>query len=191
MQYPAQYESQVSLDDGGRIYLRPIKADDMEHMTKLFEKFSPETVYFRFFSAMRAMPIDRLKKFCDIDYENQMAVVAYVLEDGDESLLGVARYVVTPQEGGAEISVVVADAWQKRTIGTRLLQHLARVAKDRGIDTFHGLIMSHNRKALGMLRNAGFKFKESAAGYDTRHIEFNLSDVDLPDGDESESAGAT
>lgn len=191
MEYPAQYESQCSLDDGTRVYLRPIKADDIGHMAKMFEKFSPESIYFRFFSAMRAMPIDRLKEFCDIDYDNQMAVVAYVIEDGDESLLGVARYVVTPEEGGAEISVIVADAWQKRTIGTRLLQHLVRVAKDRGIDKFHGLIMSHNRKALGMLRNSGFEHQESAAGYDTRHIEFNLSDVDLPPDVESEGSGTS
>ena len=62
MEYPAQYETQCSLDDGTRIYMRPIKADDIDHMAKLFEKFSPETIYFRFFSAMRAMPIDKLKE---------------------------------------------------------------------------------------------------------------------------------
>ena len=179
MDYPAQYESTFTLDDGTDIHVRPIRADDIDHMAKLFEKFSPETIYFRFFSAMRSMPIDRLKKFCDIDYENQMALVAYIVESSDESLLGVARYVVIPEErNAAEFAVVVADAWQNRTIGTNLLQRLVDVAKEQGIETFVGLVMDANRKALGIIKNSGYKFKESAFEPGIRRVDFKLSDID-------------
>jgi len=179
VEYPAQYESRFTLKDGTEIHVRPIRADDIDHMAKLFEKFSPETIYFRFFSAMRSMPIDRLKQFCDIDYENQMALVAYIVENGGESLLGVARYVVIPEQpGAAEFAVVVADAWQNRTIGTNLLQRLVDVAKKQGIQTFVGLVMDENRKALGMIRNSGYKFKESAYEPGIRRVEFMLSDID-------------
>jgi acetyltransferase len=148
-------------------------------MAKLFEKFSPETVYFRFFSAMRSMPIDRLKKFCDIDYENQMALVACSVDNGDETLLGVARYVLLPEQSrSAEFAVVVADAWQNRRIGTNLLQRLVDVAKQQGIETFVGLVMDENRKALGIIRNSGYKFKESAYEPGIRRVEFTLSDID-------------
>lgn len=177
--YPAQYESTFTLNDGTGVRVRPIRADDIDHMAKLFEKFSPETVYFRFFSAMRSMPIDRLKKFCNIDYENQMALVACTMEDGDESLLGVARYVVIPEQPGtAEFAVVVADTWQNKKIGTHLLQRLVDVAKKQGIQAFVGLVMDENRKALGIIRNSGYKFKESAYEPGIRRVEFTLSDID-------------
>ena len=180
MDYPAQYESQFTLDDGTAVYVRPIKTDDIDHMARLFEKFSPETVYFRFFSAMKSMPIDSLRKFCNVDYETQMALVAYILENDDETLLGVARYVATPKEGGAEFAVVVADAWQNRKIGTNLLQGLIEVAKNNGIETFRGLIMQENRKALGIIRNSGYKYTESAYEPGIRQVEFRLSDIGLP-----------
>ncbi len=180
MDYPARYESQFTLDDGTEVHVRPIKTDDIDHMARLFEKFSPETVYFRFFSAMKSMPIDSLRRFCNVDYETKMAVVAYILEDGDETLLGVARYVATPEEGGAEFAVVVADAWQNRKIGTNLLQRLIEVAKNNGIETFRGLVMDENRKALGIIRNSGYKFTESAYEPGIRKVEFRLSDITLP-----------
>lgn len=177
MDYPARYESQFSLDDGTPVYVRPIRATDVDHMMKLFEKFSPETVYFRFFSAMKSMPIDKLREFCDIDYDTQMALVAYVMEDGEESLVGVARYVVTPEEGGAEFAVVVADEWQNRKIGTNLFQRLVEAAKDRRIETFHGLVMNENIKALGIIRNSGYKYQKSVLEPGIAQVEFKLSDI--------------
>ena len=180
MDYPAQYESRFTLDDGTEVHVRPIKADDVDDMARLFEKFSPETVYFRFFSAMKSMPIDKLREFCEIDYDRQMAVVAYVLNDGREDLLGVARYVATSDEGVAEFAVVVADAWQNKNIGTNLFQRLVEAAKDRGIVVFQGLVIQENRKALGIIRNSGYKFEESAYEHDIRKVEFKLSDITFP-----------
>lgn len=174
MEYPAQYESKFWLDDRTEIYIRPIRPDDVSRMLGLFEEFSDETVYLRFFSAIKSMSIDTLRYLCEIDYENHMALVAYVLNNSDEVLVGVARYIVTPDEGGAEFAVVVADSWQNRGIGTALLRNLIEAAKDRGIEKFHAPVRYENRKALGMFRNAGYGFTQSAYEPGVSRVEFGL-----------------
>jgi len=177
MEYPTKYKSKFQLDDGTEIYVRPIKPTDIDHMAKLFKKFSPQTVYFRFFSALKSMPIDRLRSFCNIDYEHEMALVASIRDRTGETLLGVARYAVTPDRGGAEFAVVVADAWQNRKIGTNLFERLVDIAKDHGIETFHGLVMEENRRALGMIRNSGYKYKEVPGGHGVTRIDIELRSV--------------
>ncbi len=174
MEYPPQYESKFWLDDGTEIYIRPIRPDDVGRMARLFEEFSDGTVYLRFFSAIESMSIEKLRYFCEIDYEDHMALVAYVLDNADEVLVGVARYVATPDEEGAEFAVVVADSWQNRGIGTTLLRNLIEAAKDRGIEKFHAPVKYENRKALGMFRNAGYRFTQSAYEPGVSRVEFGL-----------------
>jgi acetyltransferase len=176
MEYPAQYESKFRLDDGTEIYVRPIRPDDVDRMARLFEEFSDETVYLRFFSAIKSMSIEKLRYCCEIDYENHMALVASILNNSDEILVGVARYVVTPNEGGGEFAIVVADSWQNRRIGTTLLRNLIEAAKDRGIERLHAPVRYENRKALAMFRNAGYRFTQSTCEPGVSRVEFGLTE---------------
>jgi acetyltransferase len=73
-----------------------------------------------------------------------------------ESLIGVARYVRDENGDAAEFAIVVADAWQGRGIGTRLLAKLIEVARRRGLKRLYGQILGTNRPMLGFVRKLGF-----------------------------------
>ncbi|RJP17427.1 MAG: N-acetyltransferase [Candidatus Abyssobacteria bacterium SURF_5] len=155
-EYPEQYKRRVTLADGTEISLRPIKPTDEDLMIELFNSFSKETIYFRFFSTLKYMPKDQLEKMTHIDYEKQMAIVALVDEDGRERMVAVGRYTLekdNPDE--AEFAIVVQDSYQKRGIGTEVLRHLAHVAKLQGVRVIVGYIMNENVRMFGVLRKSG------------------------------------
>lgn len=155
-EYPEKYNKTVVLADGTEIFLRPIKPTDDELMVELFNSFSKETVYFRFFSTLKYMPKEQLEKMTHIDYEKQMAIVALVREGERERMVAVGRYTLekeNPDE--AEFAIVVQDAYQRRGIGTEVLRHLAHVAKLQGVRVIVGYIMNENVRMFGVLRKSG------------------------------------
>ena len=59
---------------------------------------------------------------------SQAALIATVNENGTEIEIGVARYAMNPDGESCEFALVVADAWQHRGIGSRLMQALMEAA---------------------------------------------------------------
>jgi acetyl coenzyme A synthetase (ADP forming)-like protein len=158
--YPSRWEADVVVADGGTVHVRPIKPSDAAALRALHERLSPETVYFRFFTALPHLAPAMLERFVNVDYVNRMALVA---ELGDE-LIGVARYDRlpggSPPEGSAgpdaEVAFTVDDAHQGRGIGTILLEHLAVVARDNGIARFVADTLPNNQRMLRVFHDAGF-----------------------------------
>jgi acetyltransferase len=99
-----------------------------------------------------------------------MALAATAMLDG-ETLIGVARYVLDKNDESAEFAIVVADAWQGRGIGRRLLGKLIEVARERGLRRLYGEILATNRPMLELVRKLGFKLG--------RHEDATLTRVSL------------
>lgn len=87
-----------------------------------------------------------------------MALAATTLLGG-ETLIGVARYVLDKSNESAEFAIVVADAWQGRGIGKRLLAKLIEVARQRGVKRLYGEVLGTNRPMLEFVRKLGFKLE--------------------------------
>jgi len=87
-----------------------------------------------------------------------MALAATVMIDGKETLIGVARYVRDKEGQAAEFAIVVADAWQGRGIGRRMMEKLIATARGRGVTTLYGDILSLNTHMYALLRRLGFAF---------------------------------
>jgi acetyltransferase len=85
-----------------------------------------------------------------------MALAATTMLGGAETLIGVARYVRDQDDQSAEFAIVVADSWQGRGIGGRLLGKLAEVARRRSLKRLYGDILAVNRPMLGLVRKLGF-----------------------------------
>ena len=85
-----------------------------------------------------------------------MALAATTMLGGGETLIGVARYVSDRDSPSAEFAIVVADAWQGRGIGRRLLAKLADVARRRRVPRLYGDILRVNRPMLELVRKLGF-----------------------------------
>jgi acyl-CoA synthetase (NDP forming)/GNAT superfamily N-acetyltransferase len=150
--YPADYEADVVLADGGTVHVRPIRPDDGGRIAALHHRLSPETVYLRFFTPLPSLSPAMLERFVHVDYTDRLALVAELGPD----ILAVARYDRLPGQDAAEVAFVVDDAHQGRGIGILLLEHLAAAAAERGIRRFVAETLPTNDKMLSVFHAAGF-----------------------------------
>ncbi|MEO0082494.1 MAG: GNAT family N-acetyltransferase [candidate division WOR-3 bacterium] len=153
--YPEEFEARATLKDGTAIFIRPIKPTDEPQMRDLFYSFSKDTVFYRFFSYLKAMPHEKLSKFVNVDYESEMAIVAALKHAGEEKLIGSARYYIDKATGLAEYAIEVQDDFQNRGVGTALFNHLIKVAKMKGVRGFVGYVLDTNTRAYRLLTKTG------------------------------------
>jgi GNAT superfamily N-acetyltransferase len=149
----------------GRIGLAQLEPSDREPLLRLFYRLSPETLYRRFMSPVarpEQVPVDRL---LDVDHRDREAIVAV----GDGEIVGVARYFRQPGSDTAEMAVVVADAWQRQGLATRMLGALAERASAVGIQWFTMTMLADNRPILGLVRRVdpGARLDLSHGVYET------------------------
>ena len=158
--YPNQYEDRATLKDDTELLIRPIRPEDAPLFLDLFNALSPQSVYFRFFSAMRSIRPDMLARFTQIDYDREMALVAlHPLPDAEPRMLGVARVIVERNGRDAEFSVLVRDAWQGRGVGAELLRRCLDVARQWRLAKVWGIVLPDNRNMIALGRKLGFDVK--------------------------------
>ena len=114
--------------------------------------------HFRFMTGLRELTREMLIRFTQIDYDRELALVG-VVERGDrETQIAVARYARVDPES-AHIAIVVADEWQGKGIGRRLLEMLMEAARARGIVRLEGEVLAENTPVRALLAGLGFSFR--------------------------------
>lgn len=163
--YPRQIESHFTTRSGERVLIRPVKPTDESLLRDLFYGLSRETIYQRFFGAKKYMPHENLQRFCTIDYDAEMTLVATVCENDLERVVGWALYSA-PRAGGrlSEVAFVVADDWQGRGVGTQLLRRLIEVAEARGVRGFVAQTLATNSRMLRVFEKCGYPVEERPNG---------------------------
>jgi len=81
-------------------------------------------------------------------------------EGGREIEIGVARYITNPDARTCEFALVVADAWQRKGLGRRMLERLIEVARWRKLSTMEGHILAGNQSMLGLCKKLGFEISD-------------------------------
>ncbi|MEO0077535.1 MAG: GNAT family N-acetyltransferase [candidate division WOR-3 bacterium] len=153
--YPEEFETRTRLKDGTELFIRPIRPTDEPQMRDLFYSFSKDTVFYRFFSYLKAMPHEKLTKFVNVDYESEMAIVACLKQGGEEKIIGSARYYVDRATGLAEYAIEVQDGWQNRGAGSALFEHLMRIARIKGVKGLVGYVLDSNTRAYRLMTRTG------------------------------------
>jgi RimJ/RimL family protein N-acetyltransferase len=149
--YPEDLERDVTLRDGARLRLRPIRPEDQDRLIAFHERLSRYTAYQRFFAAMRRLPPDWARWLANVDYERRLALIAEHGPPGAAELVGVARYEPTDRPDTAEIAFVILDGWQDRGLGTLLLDALLAAAAARGITRFRAHVLATNSRMIDLL----------------------------------------
>lgn len=153
--YPWELGREVVARDGTRLQLRAIRADDAPRLMALHSRLSAQTVYQRFFSALRRLPTDWARYLAEVDYRRRLALV--VERDGPEGieLVGVGRYEPTGSPGRAEVAFVIEDRWQGRGLGSALFDALLAAAEPRGIHEFSADVLMSNTRMLDLIARRG------------------------------------
>jgi RimJ/RimL family protein N-acetyltransferase len=144
----------------GRVSLSRLERSDGEALRRLFYRLSPESLYRRFHSPVVYPEQTRPERLLDVDHRDREAVLAVV----DGEIVGVARYVRQPRAGDADLAVVVADAWQRQGLATRMVTALGQLAASIGIERFSVTVQADNVRALALLKRLGMSGGSYAQG---------------------------
>lgn len=153
--YPEQYEHTAEFGDV-EVFIRPIKPTDEAMERAFFYLLSDETVYYRFFNILKALPHEKIQPFVNIDYREEMALVALLGEPGDEEIVSIGRFKIDPSDNFAEVAFVVRDDWQNRGIGTHLMNKLFEIAREKGVDGLKADVLAGNKKMLHVFHKCGY-----------------------------------
>jgi acyl-CoA synthetase (NDP forming)/RimJ/RimL family protein N-acetyltransferase len=149
--YPAHWEADVVLRDGGVVHLRPIRPDDAPAVERFHAGQSAESVYLRFFAPLQRLTARELDRFTQVDHVDRVGLVATLGDD----IVGIGRYDRVA-EATAEVAFNISDPHQGRGVGSVLLEHLAAAARERGIDRFVADVLPENRKMIAVFGEAGY-----------------------------------
>jgi acetate---CoA ligase (ADP-forming) len=161
----------VILRDGRTLRLRPPRRDDADALLEFFRSLSEHSLYLRFhgYSALDARLVEPL---LEPDWVERGALLGALADTDGEQVVAVANYVRLRDPVVAEAAFAVADAHQRRGIGTRLLERLAARASEIGIERFVAEVLADNRDMLGVFEAAGFEL--------TRELEGGELEVQFP-----------
>jgi len=173
--YPNEYEVFATTEEGLDLFIRPIKPEDTPLLVDLFNSMSPGNVYFRFFMHLKSLTPKMLASLTQIDYDHDMALVAFDRNGKEDKILGVARFMTKPGETKPGFAVTVGDPWQGKRIGETLMKQLLAIARERGIPSLWGVVLAENVNMLSLVKEMGGELKRSSDvdGYDVRiHLSF-------------------
>jgi GNAT superfamily N-acetyltransferase len=174
----------VTLHDGGRILIRPLRPGDRSELAERYLELSPEARRLRFFNAPERLSDRLLDYLMDVDGDDRAALAAFAVDEDGTPGVGIARYARSLDDPAtAEAAVTVLDRHQNRGIATALLHRLADDARGKGISTFTASVMWENRKLLDGLRAFGAVVEPSEPGVASVRIALPGPDEQAPSGD--------
>jgi len=155
--YPFQYMREVVLENGVPALIRPIRPEDEPLIYELFKTVSEETIVFRFNQRLSDMPHERLARYCQLDYERELAFVALVRKGPQkERIIADVRMLKMPDLETAELAIIVADEWQGHGIGTMLIDYCITIARELEVKTLWMEILRTNARMLHLAKGSGF-----------------------------------
>lgn len=162
--YPSQYVSPWTLHDRTEVTIRPIRPEDEPLMLKFHQIISEESVYLRYANLVKLsqrITHDRLSRLCFIDYDREMALVGDRTnpETGEHEIIGVGRLSKLHGTNEAEFSMLVADPFQRRGLGTEFLRRLIQIARDEKLDRITAEILSNNMAMQRISEKLGFQME--------------------------------
>ncbi len=156
--YPIQYIEPVILKDGTIVQLRPIHPADGDHAYEFREKLSPESIHDRFLGYNPKITPRLTEYMTVIDYKRHMAMIAEVTHKGEKEIIGVGR-IAKDGDDTAEFSIIIADAWHGKGLGTIMSDYMISVAKDIGYKKIYSLVFNKNKPMLEILKSDGFQIR--------------------------------
>jgi len=163
-----RWREEWTLADGARVACRPIRPDDAAIEQAFVRGLSSESRHFRFMADIRELSPEMLARFTHVHYPHDLALIVTRGEGGAEQEIAVARYIALPEPGLCEFALAVADGWQGRGVGYRLMQTLMRFAREAGYVRMEGYVLAANHKMLELMQALGFTIGASDEGPQVR-----------------------
>jgi len=174
LHYPQELEHYDTLRDGTQIFLRPIKPPDEPALSEMLYSLSEASVQKRYMTRTRAFPHRDIQQLTNIDYRNDLAIVGVVPGVSGDEIVAIGQYFLDPKTQAAEVAFLVQDEWQKKGLGTLLLDYITKVARQRGVKRFYAKVLPNNKPMLTIFYNSGYKVNTEFDG-EVYNITYDLT----------------
>ena len=162
--YPARYVMPWKLMDGLEVLLRPIRPEDEPMESEMLSTLSEQALVGRFFQSVRKISHEMLTRYCNIDYDREMAIVAELKEAGRKRLIGIGRIIIDTDFRKGEFAVLVHDDFQRKGLGYKLVDMLIGIAHEKGLQKVYGIVLTDNKRMLRICRELGFTVRDMPDG---------------------------
>jgi GNAT superfamily N-acetyltransferase len=173
----ASYDKTATLKNGIEVKVRSIRPDDKNRLVEAFKNLDPESIYTRFFHHKKMLTDEELTSATELDFENAVALVVTTGEGENETIIGAGRYVVIDETSKlrcAEVAFTVEEDYHRQGIARILLQHLASIAREKGLSHFVAEVLPENRGMLTVFSRSGLSMKKEFGG-DAVHVTLSLT----------------
>jgi GNAT superfamily N-acetyltransferase len=171
-------EENWHLRGGIEVNVRSVESRDAPRLVRFFQDLSSQSRYLRFLSHLPGLSTEVLDGLIKADGQDHLGLVVLTRREG--AIVADARLAkVTP--GKAEFALVVADGWQAKGIGRRLLAKIIEVARSSGYATLQADYLSENRRMIGLMRDARFQFHRLPGDGPVGHACLDLNWDRVPD----------
>jgi RimJ/RimL family protein N-acetyltransferase len=161
------FEATAALRDNRPLRIRAIRPSDKAALRAGFRRLSRQSVYFRFHGVKRALSERELVYFTEIDFRGHVALVAALIDGGQEHLVGVGRYVEsdrTQRTRRAELAFAVDEDHQGLGVASVLLKCLTRIGRKQGIEEFIAFVLPENQAMIDVFHHSGLPVRQISGG---------------------------
>jgi RimJ/RimL family protein N-acetyltransferase len=173
MSEAASFSTTELLRNGRRVEIRALRPGDRDELLAAAGRTSDQSLYRRFFGVRRTFSDEEVASFVNIDFVDEVALLAVARESGREVIAGGGRYIAV-QPGTAELAFMVVDEFQGLGLASALLRHLTALARAAGLREFVAEVLSNNTAMLRVFERSGLRMqRERASG--VLHITLQIA----------------
>src|SRR5882757_3944773 len=177
-----QYSDELRTRSGNPVTVRFVEPRDAEELQNYFCSLSTRSRYNRFLGALRELPQNVLEHFIDVGKAEQFSVVATMIVDGFETIVGEARYAFHADISSIEFGLSIDDRWQGHGIGKAMLRNLECRAASFGAGRLFGDTLRSNEQMISLARKSGYAFMPSPGDWKLVRFEkqIDVEPRDIP-----------
>jgi CheY-like chemotaxis protein len=153
--YPSKYIQDWQTIDGRNVMLRPICAEDEPLEREFLGGLSPNSSRNRFLGSISEIPQEMVSRFCHIDYDCEMALIAEHVVGGRRQSVALCQ-LIPVSSNVFEYAVVVTDDFQNVGLGHKLSELIIAIGREKNFKSINGFVLNDNHRMLRLAKRLGF-----------------------------------